>query len=1226
MTMRESDKGEQEHGRSPGAETGAAAGEPDTEQALRARQALDAIERQLARGELRTARRALLAARALLGGERAPRWRGGDVLGDERAPRREDLSPGEDDRARADALGERLARLERLEGPTEGYEAAVARGDTLAAREWAARAVAVCGGEQGPGGVSSVSEEEAELWRVRHAELAARVRAEWRIAAHELDVDGTGPALASCAGELATIESVPPPRLADDRLVFVSVFERWVFVREVELERRRLRWIGWLRTPGRLDDASIQVHGNAIHLVARSGDVLELSRRPFDVVRWLSLRPFMLPDRLVEDAFVVPSGRYLWADLKEPHEECGIAVVDTREWRVCRRVHQSGFIEPVCGADPPRVLVDALDEQPALYDESGASIEWSEAPTEPVKAVVAHPGGQGLLALVAALDALGPDETDDMAPLGVVAPRPGQERPSPLLIADTYHEGPSTLAVAHDARRAWLLAPVDGRPRLIAFRPGWDGLVEDWRREVSDRTVLWRDSESRRVVALAPTASGLDFRLLESGPPELEPAPFGHLDLLDAAPRHFFCTRSEPEDAEHGRDFELEVEVDRQRRAGELDRWTEARRKERRADPRALAELAGALLRMSWEPELPARLLAFALERHPADPLLQLRQADLDAQSGRWAEVDRRLADVEPGALPGRQACHLHHLRGLARLHAGDLEGARRCWRAGAAIDPKACSAGWNLELADALLAPLTEAAGGSALRQIVRACRLADEALARGDAAAARDVLERPVVHARLEVQSAARLAEAHLGLEPAAPLERLHKALALARFASVDLERPPALDEIPGLGWGAERLTDVARRARDWLEAFDRREPPAPVPPAAEEPEEPEEPREAREPREPREQPAEKPAAKRLLDAHALPPLGHEVMCRLVPGLEAAMRETVRYARAQPGWDETQTLGEDLVEFGPVRLFLEQFRARLSAEGAAEPEVLGRSALLGQHIDYYANFELQRRKLFYVDESLAWQLARTNLDIEGRLLRLPFPCFGVVFTDPSTLGLGQALLESAPGGASRGPRPRIVTVYLKHLAAALGARRLSVSVVIDRPSPAWPELCRRELSFAEDDHLEAILTSPREERVAPLPEMRQLLHLVVNAVLYANSANLAWPLTQSPIRRLKARAGGGGAGRKRRAARQARELAKTYSNEDVFHLPGRIPISQLRALQRVGSTGEGQELMTRFLVRGHWRRAARGWRDQTVRWIEPYWKGPELAAIIEREYKLEV
>jgi hypothetical protein len=38
-----------------------------------------------------------------------------------------------------------------------------------------------------------------------------------------------------------------------------------------------------------------------------------------------------------------------------------------------------------------------------------------------------------------------------------------------------------------------------------------------------------------------------------------------------------------------------------------------------------------------------------------------------------------------------------------------------------------------------------------------------------------------------------------------------------------------------------------------------------------------------------------------------------------------------------------------------------------------------------------------------------------------------------------------------------------------------------------------------------------------------------------------------------------------------------------------------------------------------------GHWRRAAPGWADQRMRSIQPYWKGPDIAAIIERTYKLK-
>ncbi|MBM4321625.1 MAG: hypothetical protein FJ125_17200, partial [Deltaproteobacteria bacterium] len=47
--------------------------------------------------------------------------------------------------------------------------------------------------------------------------------------------------------------------------------------------------------------------------------------------------------------------------------------------------------------------------------------------------------------------------------------------------------------------------------------------------------------------------------------------------------------------------------------------------------------------------------------------------------------------------------------------------------------------------------------------------------------------------------------------------------------------------------------------------------------------------------------------------------------------------------------------------------------------------------------------------------------------------------------------------------------------------------------------------------------------------------------------------------------------------------------------------------------------------KLMHRFMVRGHWRRPAASWKEQRPRWIEPYWKGPDMAAIVEREYRLK-
>ena len=57
---------------------------------------------------------------------------------------------------------------------------------------------------------------------------------------------------------------------------------------------------------------------------------------------------------------------------------------------------------------------------------------------------------------------------------------------------------------------------------------------------------------------------------------------------------------------------------------------------------------------------------------------------------------------------------------------------------------------------------------------------------------------------------------------------------------------------------------------------------------------------------------------------------------------------------------------------------------------------------------------------------------------------------------------------------------------------------------------------------------------------------------------------------------------------------------------------------------MQELERVPDGRTILRRFMVRGHWRRAALQWTDQRMRWIQPYWKGPDMATIIERAYKL--
>ena len=1159
---------------------------PSAEERVRAAaEALDQVEADMGAGDVHMARKALHAARTLVGTAEA---------------------------ARADDLERRLAVRERLASPSAGFAAACEKEDWVSACRHARLASGLAEGE------------EAAAWREAAEKCDARVCSVWRIGEVLIDAAPEG-CLADCADVFALHDAVPARLLADDgaTLVLVSALERWVFLREIDIERRRVRRLGWLRAPATLEGGiPAQVDDGGVHVVGEEGGVLQLSRRPLDVVRWTSLRPFMLPDRLVEDAFVVPPGRFIWGELRQPDEDQAVAVIDTEEWRVLRRPAASWF-DPVAGADPPRILTSTIerDGPAALFDERGARIDWDPPPGLAVEALAAHPDGPGWVALVAVLE--GGVERDD-APLGLVELRPERPPSKPHLVPGSYGAAGGTLGVSLDERLFFVLTHADEAYRLLAYRCGPGGIEPAWDCEVSGRTALAQDPRGRRVLAVTATQGGLDFAVLGGSPPRLATPPADEIDPLREWPSLRSCRSGETS----REDVRLEGDLWRHLRAGHVERWVERLRRERRRDPEGLAELVSVLTRYG-KTDMAEGVLAFALGRTPDHPRLLLARASLESTRDLWDAVERTLDGIDPAALAPPFVCHLHHLGGLVRLHAGDARGALRHFCAGEEIDPGLCRVAANLALARALLDPLDPEpeAGGSAVRRLVHACRLADDCLARGDAAGAVAALDKSPVFARLERQSAARLAEAYLGLDPADPLGRFRKAVALARAATIDRDRPGFAMEIPGLGWGDERLAAVAQKARDWLEGFARRDvegtvsaptPPPPVdtvsagpPPAA----------------------APRPAGEsQAPPTHSLPPLGHEVIRALVPGLDEAVRAAARYVRALPGWDETQTLGEDLADLAPVRGFLAGTRADMAEAGVDPDEATANAERLRRHLDYCIDFELNRRKLFFADASLAWMLAHTSLDIEGRALRLPFPCFGLAFTDRATLERAGALLEEEGVAAGGGPL-RVLTVYVKRVPAPEGRRGVSFSMVFAARDGQWPHLLRRGLCFGEDDDLDDILDSRvpdtgagEGKEASPLPAMRTLLHLAINAILYSTSADVAWPLSQSPIRRLQAQGRKVGQARRARIAHRARELHRQYSDEDVFFLPGRIPISQLRRLQQTEREPRGGELMARFMVRGHWRRAARGWRDRRLRWIEPYWKGPELAMIIEREYKLEI
>ncbi|MBI5488127.1 MAG: hypothetical protein HY905_12410 [Deltaproteobacteria bacterium] len=365
-----------------------------------------------------------------------------------------------------------------------------------------------------------------------------------------------------------------------------------------------------------------------------------------------------------------------------------------------------------------------------------------------------------------------------------------------------------------------------------------------------------------------------------------------------------------------------------------------------------------------------------------------------------------------------------------------------------------------------------------------------------------------------------------------------------------------------------------------------------------------------------------------------HRLPRMAHEAMDDCVRGFGRAVKEVLTWLRGEPSLNPSRTLTPPVLQrAGAFQLFLKEYAIGRVESGVSEETARADVDFLGHHFLYAVNHELHGRKTFWVDEALAWMLGQTELDIVGRCLRLPFPACAFVFTDRSTLELGESLLALDPTNHSRDRKLAIMTAYL--IAQETGedeTRPLDIHLLFDARRGEWPYQVGRSLHVRPDAHLDAILDShhpdvppERLDAFFQAPELKRLVHRVLNAVLYATSAHLE-PIVLPPASvRLEREARREGGAKRRRSLERLLRSGSRDSRETVFFLPGYIDISRVRRFAELERTEGGRALMSRFMVRGHWRRAAAGWKDQGLRWIRPFWKGPEMAAAVERAYRLK-
>jgi len=134
----------------------------------------------------------------------------------------------------------------------------------------------------------------------------------------------------------------------------------------------------------------------------------------------------------------------------------------------------------------------------------------------------------------------------------------------------------------------------------------------------------------------------------------------------------------------------------------------------------------------------------------------------------------------------------------------------------------------------------------------------------------------------------------------------------------------------------------------------------------------------------------------------------------------------------------------------------------------------------------------------------------------------------------------------------------------------------------------------------------------------LAHRPDLQEIWNLWINALLYINSVN-ADIREESLLTEKTAKIKGKKGKARRRIKQLIKDSGKVFRVGHCIHLP-QISNEQAKA-------PKGGKVSVRFMVRGHWHTFWTGsnrfgTKKQILKWVAPYWKGPETADVVHGTY----
>ncbi len=764
------------------------------------------------------------------------------------------------DRKRAERLQANLDRGERMRQLEKEVRHHRASGDHLGTLERVRELVTLAD-----------DEEERQSWNDTVAELQQQVRDAWRVEV----VDEPIPLTAS-QGIFPTPTVQPPVAVIDDdgrRMVLANVWQQWLFVRVVDLERGEvLRRIS-LRPPDPLEPPVVASwDGDKITVAGVDGGYLELAPDDGEILAWRHARD-LLPAKLeVFDVVPLPGSTHLWiVTLKRRMRGAGasakaagwqVMTVDLENRMVARKLPLGrSWATPVFRSGEPQMLFTGPEQPVRLYSARGTPESAQSILSESLLFGAVSPDGDGLLLAASSEDPAvrrlldagedGGEAADQFQADGIqeeeekgklyesgiafVRAEPVSDGffrlTSGIEFPLAMRSGANMVASSLEQRLGFVLVHYNDFVRELMAVEVEDGeLRELYRVPVPFYTILICDRWARRTFALVSGETELTVFELGRRPPEIP------LPALPEADDWVFPELLSPFSC-----WEIPADLPEQanllhtlQRLGSTSktkarRWIEDYVAGTEGDPYHLVYISRSLRQSEFFEQVREPLIRRWAEDHPGHTGFAMLEAEVAADEKRWQDVVEILRQVEirDRDVTECYVAHYYHLLGLGLLYSGEAGEALAAFEKSLEYEKYGIC---DLDPLVHLAQPMAEspepeewAVDKPVMRQLLGALRTADQALERGDPEAALEVLERPLIWRTVEVQSAARLAAAHLELDDSRPAGRYRQRLALAFFLDVHHRDTGERREIllPDLSWERERLDELEERVTAWLDA---------------------------------------------------------------------------------------------------------------------------------------------------------------------------------------------------------------------------------------------------------------------------------------------------------------------------------------------------------------------------------------------------------------------